>query len=283
MDILLALLPAIAWGNVLLVSVKMGGGAYSQTVGMTIGALFFASIMFAFTQPALTLTVLIVGFISGIFWALGQVNQLKTVETLGVSTTVTISTGMQLVATSIFGVIVFHEWTTTTTIILGTIAILLIVVGVVFTSLDDKENAQPPGQFKKGILTLILSTFGYLVYVIIIRWYNIDGWAAILPQAVGMFAGAVLLTAKHKPFNKYAIRNILSGLLWGTGNLFLFLSQPKVGVATSFSLSQTGIVISTFGAIVFLGEKKTKRQMVFIALGSVLIIGGAVLLGLTKK
>ncbi|MGX9349563.1 GRP family sugar transporter, partial [Microbacterium sp. KNMS] len=76
---------------------------------------------------------------------LGQVNQLKTVEKLGVSTTVTISTGMQLVATSIFGVIAFREWTTTTTIILGTIAILLIVVGVVFTSLDDKENAQPPG------------------------------------------------------------------------------------------------------------------------------------------
>ncbi|KWW52873.1 glucose transporter GlcU, partial [Bacillus cereus] len=186
MDILLALLPAIAWGNILLVSVKMGGGAYSQTVGMTIGALFFATIMYVFTQPALTMTILIVGFISGLFWALGQVNQLKTVEKLGVSTTVTISTGMQLVATSIFGVIAFREWTTTTTIILGTIAILLIVVGVVFTSLDDKENAQPPGQLKKGLLTLIVSTFGYLVYVIIIRWYNIDGWSAILPQAVGM-------------------------------------------------------------------------------------------------
>lgn len=149
MDILLALLPAIAWGNILLVSVKMGGGAYSQTVGMTIGALFFASIMYVFTQPALTLTILIVGFVSGLFWALGQVNQLKTVQSMGVSTTVTISTGMQLVATSIFGVIAFHEWTTTTTIIMGTIAILLIVVGVVFTSLDDKENAQPPGQLKK--------------------------------------------------------------------------------------------------------------------------------------
>ncbi|MEI4803578.1 GRP family sugar transporter [Bacillus sp. NPDC077411] len=282
MDILLALLPALAWGNVLLVSVKMGGGAYSQTVGMTIGALFFATIMYAFTTPALSLTILIVGFISGLFWALGQVNQLKTVQTIGVSTTVTISTGMQLVATSIFGVIAFHEWTTTTTIIMGTIAILFIVIGVVFTSLDDKENAQPPGQLKKGLLTLIVSTFGYFGYVIIIRWYNIDGWAAILPQAVGMFVGAVILTFKHKPFNKYAIRNIVSGLLWGTGNLFLLLSLPRVGVATSFSLSQTGIVISTFGAIVFLGEKKTKRQMVFIALGSALIIGGAVLLGLAK-
>ncbi|MGF9966230.1 GRP family sugar transporter [Bacillus rhizoplanae] len=283
MDILLALLPALAWGNILIVSVKMGGGAYSQTVGMTIGALFFATIIYAFTTPALSLTILIVGFISGLFWALGQVNQLKTVERMGVSTTVTISTGMQLVATTIFGVIAFHEWATTTTIILGTIAILLIVIGVVFTSLDDKENAQPPGQLKKGIVTLIISTFGYLVYVVIIRWFNVDGWSAILPQAVGMFVGAVILTAKHKPFNKYAIRNILSGLLWGTGNLFLFLSQPKVGVATSFSLSQTGIVISTFGAILFLGEKKTKRQMVFIALGSALIIGGAVLLGMTKS
>ncbi|WP_242223206.1 GRP family sugar transporter [Bacillus cereus group sp. BfR-BA-01380] len=283
MDILLALLPALAWGNILLISVKMGGGAYSQTVGITIGALFFATIMYAFTTPALPLTILIVGFISGLFWALGQVNQLKTVQTLGVSTTVTISTGMQLVATSIFGVIAFHEWTTTTTIIMGTIAILLIVIGVVLTSLDDKENAQPPGQLKKGLLTLIVSTFGYFVYVIIIRWYNIDGWAAILPQAVGMFVGAVVLTFKHKPFNKYAIRNILSGLLWGTGNLFLLLSLPRVGVATSFPLSQTGIVISTFGAIVFLGEKKTKRQMVFIALGSALIIGGAILLGMTKS
>ncbi|WP_035434841.1 GRP family sugar transporter [Bacillus sp. UNC322MFChir4.1] len=283
MDILLALLPALAWGNILLISVKMGGGAYSQTVGITIGALFFATIMYAFTTPVLSLTILIVGFISGLFWALGQVNQLKTVQTLGVSTTVTISTGMQLVATSIFGVIAFHEWTTTTTIIMGTIAILLIVIGVVLTSLDDKENAQPPGQLKKGLLTLIVSTFGYFVYVIIIRWYNIDGWAAILPQAVGMFVGAVILTFKHKPFNKYAIRNILSGLLWGTGNLFLLLSLSKVGVATSFPLSQTGIVISTFGAIIFLGEKKTKRQMVFIAIGSALIIGGAILLGMTKS
>lgn len=283
MDILLALLPALAWGNILLISVKMGGGAYSQTVGITIGALFFATIMYVFTTPVLSLTILIVGFISGLFWALGQVNQLKTVQTLGVSTTVTISTGMQLVATSIFGVIAFHEWTTTTTIIMGTIAILFIVIGVVLTSLDDKENAQPPGQLKKGLLTLIVSTFGYFVYVIIIRWYNIDGWAAILPQAVGMFVGAVVLTFKHKPFNKYAIRNILSGLLWGTGNFFLLLSLPRVGVATSFSLSQTGIIFSTFGAIVFLGEKKTKRQMGFIVLGSALIIGGAVLLGMAKS
>lgn len=68
------------------------------------------------------------------------------------------------------------------------------------------------------------------------------------------------------------------------GNWKLILTSfiTTCWVATSFPLSQTGIVISTFGAIVFLGEKKTKRQLIFIALGSVLIIGGAVLLGMTK-
>ena len=96
-----------------------------------------------------------------------------------------------------------------------------------------------------------------------------------------MFVGAVVLTSKHKPFNKYAIRNALSGLLWGTGNLFLLF------ITTCRSSNKLPIISNwnrylNICAIVFLGEKKTKRQLIFIALGSVLIIGGAVLLGMTK-
>ncbi|KOS30989.1 glucose transporter GlcU [Bacillus anthracis] len=284
MGIFLALLPAIAWGSILLFSVKLGGGAYSQTVGMTFGALFFSIVVYVFIQPVLTLTVLVVGFVSGLFWAFGQVNQLKTVEKLGVSSTVPISTGLQFVSTSFFGVIVFREWSTIISVVLGVFALVFIVVGVVFTSFesDEEKNAEPAGHFKRGLLILFVSTFGYFVYVVVIRLFNVDGWSAFLPQAVGMFFGGVLLTFKHHPFNKYAIRNVFSGLLWGAGNLFLFLSLPRVGVATSFSLSQIGIVISTFGGIVFLGERKTKRQLMFIVVGIVFIIGGAVLLGMTK-
>jgi glucose uptake protein len=56
-----------------------------------------------------------------------------------------------------------------------------------------------------------------------------------------------------------------------------------IGVATSFSLSQTGIVISTLGGIFILKEKKSKRLKVFIMIGLVLIVAGGVLLGYTKK
>ncbi|KQU57820.1 glucose transporter GlcU [Bacillus sp. Leaf406] len=285
MDIFLAILPAIFWGSIVLFNVKLGGGAYSQTLGTTIGALIFSAVIFLVVHPVLTPTIFIVGIVSGLFWAVGQSNQLKTIEYIGVSKTMPISTGMQLVSTALFGVIVFNEWSTAVTVILGIIALICIIVGIVLTSLESKEqkNEENSKQFKKAIITLIVSTIGYLVYVVIARLFDVDGWTALFPQAIGMFIGGLILTYRHKPFNKYAIKNIIPGLIWAAGNMFLFISQPKVGVATSFSLSQMGIVISTLGGIFLLGEKKTKRQMVGIIIGIILIIIGGVLLGITKS
>jgi glucose uptake protein len=283
MDILLAILPAIFWGSIVLFNVKLGGGPYSQTLGTTIGALIFSAVIYFVVHPVLTPLIFIVGIVSGLFWAVGQSNQLKTIDYIGVSKTMPISTGMQLVTTSLFGVIVFHEWSTTTTVILGVLALIFIVIGIVLTSLESEKNAEQSGQFKKGIVTLIISTIGYLVYVVVARLFNVDGWSALFPQAIGMLIGGLILTYKHKPFNKYAIRNIIPGLIWAAGNMFLFISQPKVGVATSFSLSQMGIVISTLGGIFLLGEKKTKRQLISITIGIVLIILGGVFLGMAKS
>lgn len=284
MDILLAILPALFWGSIVLFNVKLGGGPYSQILGTTLGALVFSIGVYIFIKPVLTPVMIIVGIISGLFWALGQANQLKSIDLIGVSKTMPISTGMQLVSTTLFGVIVFHEWSTTTSVVLGVLALLCIIIGIVLTSLQRKEekNDEQKGNFKKGIVMLLISTLGYLVYVVIIRLFGIDGWSALLPQAIGMLLGGILLTFKHQPFNKYAIRNIIPGLIWAAGNMFLFISQPRVGVATSFSLSQMGIVISTLGGIFILGEKKTKRQFIAIIIGIIFIIAAGIMLGIAK-
>ncbi|EDZ49183.1 MULTISPECIES: RhaT/GlcU family sugar-proton symporter [Bacillus] len=284
MDILLAILPALFWGSIVLFNVKLGGGPYSQILGTTLGALVFSIGVYIFIKPVLTPVMIIVGIISGLFWALGQANQLKSIDLIGVSKTMPISTGMQLVSTTLFGVIVFHEWSTTTSVVLGVLALLCIIIGIVLTSLQSKEekNDEQTGNFKKGIVMLLISTLGYLVYVVIIRLFGIDGWSALLPQAIGMVLGGILLTFKHQPFNKYAIRNIIPGLIWAAGNMFLFISQPRVGVATSFSLSQMGIVISTLGGIFILGEKKTKRQFIAIVIGIIFIIAAGIMLGIAK-
>ncbi|MDU3830584.1 MAG: GRP family sugar transporter, partial [Staphylococcus sp.] len=76
--------------------------------------------------------------------------------------------------------------------------------------------------------------------------------------------------------------NIIPGIVWGIGNLFMFYSQPKVGVATSFSLSQLLVIVSTLGGIFLLGEKKDRRQMIGIWSGIALIIIAAIILGNLK-
>ncbi|HGA0510867.1 TPA: glucose uptake protein GlcU [Bacillus pacificus] len=285
MDIFLAILPAIFWGSIVLFNVKLGGGPYSQTLGTTLGALIFSIVVYIFMKPVLTPTVIGVGIVSGLFWALGQANQLKSIDLMGVSRTMPISTGLQLVSTTLFGVIVFHEWSTTISVVLGVLALVCIIIGVILTSLQSEEekNAEQAGNFKKGIIILLISTVGYLVYVVVIRLFKVDGWSALLPQAVGMVLGGILLTFKHHPFNKYAIRNIIPGLIWAAGNMFLFISQPRVGVATSFSLSQMGIIISTLGGILILGERKTKRQLTGIVVGIVFIIAAGIMLGIAKS
>ena len=285
MEILIALVPAVMWGSILLVSSKLGGEPNNQVVGITFGALFFSIVVFFFISPQFSWTAITVSFISGLLWALGQMNQFKAVTHLGVSKTLPISTGLQLVGTSLFGVLAFGEWSTTMKLIIGISALSLICLGVVLTSYQQKDpNDKGQGSpLKKGMSILLLSTVGYVGYVVLIRWFSIDGWTAILPQSIGMVVGAILLSIKAKPFNKYTIRNMIPGLMWATGNLALLLSIPRVGTATSFSLSQTGIIISTLGGIFILGEKKTKKQIVLVIIGSILIIAGGVMLGFTKK
>ncbi|MCG7409797.1 GRP family sugar transporter [Paenibacillus sp. ACRRX] len=284
MDILLALIPAFTWGTLLLLSSYFGGKPHHQLIGMTIGALIFALGVFFIKAPELTPVIWVAGALSGVLWSVGQYNQFSSVTYLGVSRTVPISTGMQLFATTAFGVFAFGEWKTTTAVILGIIAIACILIGVIFTVKNDKSSEGNGEQhIRKGLGTLLVSTIGYVGYVIVIRWYNIDGWAVLLPQAIGMFAGAVVFTWKHKPYTRYAFRNIFTGVWWGIGNLGLLISLPRIGVATSFSLSQTGIILSTLGGIYLLGEKKSKRQMAYVIIGCVLIVVGGVMIGLTKE
>lgn len=281
--ILLALVAAVSWGSIVFVSNKLGGDEDSQTLGTTLGALFFAIMVYLFKRPDMPNAVWAVGFISGLFWSVGQKNQFGAVRYLGVAKTGPMSTSLQLIGTTFFGVFIFKEWQTTMSIIIGISSLACIIAGAVLTSLNQGDDKDQGKSLKKGLLVLLLSTAGFVGYVVLIRWFNIDGWAAIVPQAIGMGTGAFLITLRRRPYNKYAVRNILTGLIWGTGNLGLLLALPLVGVATSFSLSQTGIVISTIGGLFFLNERKSKKQVIMVLLGCLFIIAGGVLLGFTKE
>ncbi|KRN94267.1 GRP family sugar transporter [Pediococcus stilesii] len=289
MSILIALVPAIMWGSIGLVSGRLGGSASQQTLGMTMGAVVFALITLVLYQPVLNGKIWIAGLISGLFWAVGQFNQFSSMKHIGVSKTVPISTGLQLAGNALAGVLIWHEWTSGNMIMVGTLAVITLIVGAAFTSLKDKSDKtveKDDENMSAGIRSLIISTIGYIGYTVVVRFADVDAKAIIFPQAIGMLIGAlifVLIAKEQKEIaKKPTFLNIITGLIWGTGNIFMFLAIPSVGLAISYSLAQAGIVISTFGSIWLLGERKTHREMQYVVIGSILIIVGSTLLATLK-
>ena len=137
-NILIALLPALFWGSLVLINVFVEGGPYNQIRGTTLGTLVIGLILLltghAFDNP----TVIIVGLIS--MWAFGQGTQLQSVNLVGVSKTMPISTGLQLVGTTLFSAIFLGEWSTGLQVTLGLIAMVLLVTGIALTSLKGKMS-----------------------------------------------------------------------------------------------------------------------------------------------
>ncbi|KRM57699.1 GRP family sugar transporter [Secundilactobacillus malefermentans] len=281
MTTLIALIPALAWGSIGLISGKMGGSPSQQTLGMTIGAVIFGVLSLVIFQPTLTTKVWVIGFLSGIFWFFGQLGQFQSMKAIGISKTVPMSTGLQLAGNALAGVVIFHEWKTGAMITSGTIAVIILIIGATLTALrDTKTNAitKKSENIGAGAFALAFSTVGYVLYTVIVTWGSVDSKAIVFPQSIGMLLGALVYSLNKDPWNKGTYKNILTGVVWGVGNFFMFLSIPAVGLAISYSISQMGIVISTFGSIFLLGEKKTSREMVYVTIGSILVIVGGVIL-----
>ncbi|MCP8858135.1 GRP family sugar transporter [Latilactobacillus fuchuensis] len=288
MAILIALIPAVAWGSIGLLSGKLGGNAYQQTLGMTIGALVFGIGTFLFLHPVLDAKTMIVGIISGLFWSVGQGQQFQSMQAMGVSKTVPMSTGMQLVVNTLAGALLFHEWKTTHDFIFGIFALVILIAGATLTSMKDPKSnlaAKEDTQLARGFRALLISTAGYGGYTIIVNWAHVGATAIVFPQAIGMFIGALVFAffgIGKAVYSKKTVLNISTGLLWGLGNLFMLISMSDIGLAISYSLSQCGIIISTIGSIFLLGERKTKKEMVFVTIGCLLVIVGGVTLGMMK-
>lgn len=281
MNILFALLPSILWGSYSLVIPKFGGNTGQQTVGVTLGALLFAIITFPFTPHSYTVLSFSVSFLSGIVWAIGCLYQMKAFKRVGVSRTIPITTGMQLVGTSLMGVLFFGEWATKKALTTGIIALVLLIIGISFTAYTEKKDNS--GKLLGGVFIIFISSVAIIAYVMLIRFFNINSFDVVLPQSLGMVAGAFLITNKEP--NRISLKTcqlMIPGLLWALGNLVMFYSNNVFGVAVGFSLSQLGVVISTIGGMALLGEEKTKRERIMILFGLIFVFAGVICLGFTK-
>lgn len=155
MNLLIALLPALLWGMLPLAISKVGGRPIHQIIGTTTGTLLVAIVVYLIVQPDITTANFWWCFLSGALWAGAQMLQYRSFELIGVSGGMPISTGMQLTANSIVGVLFLGDWPTWGQRLVGFCAITLIIFGIWLTTRRDsvgkvQRSAQQPTNFVSG-------------------------------------------------------------------------------------------------------------------------------------
>lgn len=279
MNIVWMLLPAIAWGVLPLIVSQLGGRPINQIFGTAVGTLIASIVVQLIVHPAINVTSIIMAMTAGAFWIIGQLGQYTGYANVGVSKTMPISTGLQLVGTSLVGVFLFGEWGTTFAKLVGGLGVLLLVVGVIMTSIQDRQEAAGGNQ-RRTIVMLIVTTIGFIVFNAIPKALSASGIAIFLPESVGMIVAVVVYMLVSSQGRIVAERaswlNIIGGLVFSVASLTYIVSVSQNGVNTAFVVSQLSVVLSTLGGMAFLHERKSRRELALTLSGLVLIVIGAV-------
>ncbi|WEE35402.1 GRP family sugar transporter [Lactiplantibacillus paraplantarum] len=280
MNIVWMLLPAIAWGVLPLIVSQLGGRPINQIFGTAVGTLIASLVVQLIVHPAINVTSFIMAMIAGAFWIVGQLGQYTGYANVGVSKTMPISTGLQLVGTSLVGVFLFGEWSTTISKLVGGLGVLLLVIGVIMTSIQDRQEATGGGNQRRTIVMLIVTTIGFIVFNAIPKALSASGIAIFLPESVGMMVAVIVYMLVRGQGRIMAERaswlNIIGGLVFSVASLTYIVSVSQNGVNTAFVVSQLSVVLSTLGGMVFLHERKSRRELALTLSGLVLIVIGAV-------
>lgn len=281
---LIALVPVLSFGLIPVVGTLIGGKPVEQSMGIALGGLAFSVAVLLLKRPELTPHIFIIGFLSGAFWAVGSIGQFQGITYLGVSRATPMLNGGQIIGTSLVGV-ALGDWASGTAKLYGFTALALIIVGILFTSYRQGGDGQKP-RWGKGILINVVAVLGFTAYVGILKYYKIDSWSSIFPQSIGQIAAIFLLGQlffRTQPFSRKSVRNCISGIIWGVGNLALLLSQAKLGLAVAYPVSQAAVIVSVLGGVFINKEKKTSREWKMAGVGIAVICAGLYLIYLSGK
>jgi len=280
MGVLLALIPAFCWGVQPLIARKVGGGPAEQIFGTGLGALLIGLIVQVLVGSVHG-TAFLISFLAGLLWSIGQIGQFIGFTKIGVTKTMPISTGLQIIGTSLIGVLIFGEWSGVTAHAVGLLSIILIIIGVTLTAITSKSGSTTHTHLGQAIAILLPTNIGYLAYSALPKLLTAPGIQLFFPEMLGIFIGALtynlIKTHGHSFYHRQCWQNSLIGLIFGSASLVYLVAAQSAGVATAFVITQLNVVVATLGAMLILHETKTGRELKFTLSGLGLIIIGSIL------
>ncbi len=285
-NILFGLIPALMWGIQPLVMTKLGSNSQKKLMGMSMGIFLFSLALIPFYGPKnLTSKIFLISLLDGMALSFGLFYQIKGLEVLGVSKGTPISSGSQLLFASLVAALYFKEWQGLKQYSIGFFAIVLIILGISLTSYQEKSSNKKSSNLKGGIIILLLSSLGFVVYTIIPRIFNIEVRSALQGQGLGLLLLSSYFYKKSssdKILSKGSIKHIITGLIFSLGNISLMISNKINGLALGFTLTQMSLVIASLGGLIFLKEDKSKKEVLLTLIGLILVVSGGILVGLIQ-
>lgn len=280
MNILLALLPAIARGIIPIIVNKVPNSKpANQILGIGVGAAIVGIIIGLTRETSLTAGAFMLSLLSGMFWTLGQVGQFVSFTKIGVSKTMPISTGLQLIGNTLIGALIFGEWSTSDEYIFGIVALLLIIIGVALTAINKQSDTKSIS--KQDMMFLIFTTIGYLIYSTFPKMVDASAETLFLPQTLGILLGSIVYLVFTKQLatfkQKASYWDIIAGFAFGIGALSYMLSAQLNGITSAFIYSQLSVIISTLGGMILLRERKYGLELGATIVGLMLIVVGAIM------
>lgn len=282
---LIYIAPAIGWGLMPVIAKKAGGTPKQQLFGTTIIALTISFFLGFVYRIDYRFPEFYIAMLSGVFWSIGQLLLFEALKKSNVSRVIPVSNGSQLIFTTLFSGIILYEWKSINEAFISILMLLMMIVAVKCITQKDPMNHNEKKLVFSTILLIVFSSSFLTAYVTICSFFGISGFEILFPQSIGMFLCAllILITDKKSAFcNKYILRNFITGISWVVANIALFYSSPKIGVGLSFSISQMCIFVSVLCGIVFLREKKTRKELAGITVGMILFLFALIVLSLQK-
>lgn len=216
-------LPAIGWGLMPLViaSVK-NSTVYNQIVGTVAASFIFGAIVMAIMHPAMSWSLFLLSALGGACWVIGQVGQYISYEKIGVSETMPLSTGLQLIGVPLVGVLVFGEWSSPQAKLYGFIGILVLIIGVVLTSLTDRGTSEGNKSNQVStIILLVLTSLGYITSSSIPKALHGNSISIFFGQTFGMLVAVFIYTLVTKNLHVWKEKSTVQ-----SGGQVFFMQLP---------------------------------------------------------
>src|SRR3989344_7887724 len=271
-----AFLAALFWGSYVVPFRKSGSRNTTQfQVLMTVGIFVFSLIAsFVLRYP---LNLNFYGIAGGLIWGLANAMSLVAVSNLGISRAMPIWVSMVILTSFAWGAFFFHELPKG--IFLGMGGVFLIVLSIILIGSMGNATGKKVG---KGILLAILTGVLFGSSLTPQRLGNLDTQTYFFPMASGILLFGIIssLIKRAKSEKKAVIGSLISGGIWGVGNLLAITSVSLIGLAKGLPLTQAAVLISVLWGVFFFKGITKRKEIVKVIVGAIVLISGIIILSL---